>query len=91
MIDSFRPHCVLVDLLIPGVDGFTLLTRMRSAARRPGRIIVSSGLMDATMLPHLSSLGADAVLPRPFRLGDLAAALGHREEQPSLQFVAYLN
>jgi hypothetical protein len=54
-------------------------------------LIVSSGVMDTGMLPHLAQLGADAVLPRPFRLGDLAEALGHREMQPALQFVAYLN
>jgi CheY-like chemotaxis protein len=91
MIDEFRPHCVLLDLLVPGVDGFTVLARLRHGARRPSRVIVSSGVMDSGMLPQLSRLGADAVLPRPFRLADLAEALGHREKQPLLQFVAYLN
>ena len=91
MIEAYRPHCVLVDLLVPGVDGFTILARLRHGSRRPARVVVSSGMMDSAMLPHLASLGADAVLPRPFRLGDLAEALGHREKQPALQFVAYLN
>jgi CheY-like chemotaxis protein len=90
-IDRIRPHCVLIDLLVPGVDGFTILARLRHRSRRPARIIVSSGVMDSGMLPHLKRVGADAVLPRPFRLGDLAVALGHRERQPALQLEAYLN
>jgi two-component system OmpR family response regulator len=92
MIEQFRPHCVLVDLLVPSVDGFTVLARLRHGSlRRPSRVIVSGGVMDSGMLPHLSRLGADAVLPRTFRLADLAEALGHREKQPLLQFVADLN
>ncbi|MBI2965053.1 MAG: response regulator [Chloroflexi bacterium] len=91
MIEAYRPHCVLVDLLVPGVDGFTILARLGHRSRRPDRLIVSSGVMDSGMFPHLLRLGADAVLPRPFRLADLASALGLREKQPSLQFVAYLN
>ncbi len=91
MIEAYRPQCVLVDLLVQGVDGFTILARLGHRSRRPDRLIVSSGVMDTGMLPDLARLGADAVLPRPFSLGDLAEALGHREKQPALQFVAYLN
>lgn len=91
MIDKHRPRCVLVDLLVGGVDGFTILARLRHARSRPERLVVSSGIMDSGMIPQLARLGADAVLPRPFRLSDLAVALGHREQALVMNFVAYLN
>lgn len=92
MIGSNRFDCVLVDLLVGGVDGFTILARLRHLPSnvRPERLVVSSGVMDSGMIPQLAELGADAVLPRPFRLSDLAEALGH-DTRPARAFIAYLN
>ncbi|MBI4219966.1 MAG: response regulator [Chloroflexi bacterium] len=77
-VQEWRPDCVIVDLLVPGIDGFTLIAKLRHGAEslRTSRIVVSSGVMDSGMLPQLSRLGADAVLPRVFGKTDLAEALG---------------
>ncbi|MXZ68052.1 MAG: response regulator, partial [Acidimicrobiia bacterium] len=41
LLDSERPRLVLVNLVLPGVDGFELLTRIRTDFRIP--VIVLSG------------------------------------------------
>lgn len=93
MVEQWRPDCVILDLLVPGIDGFTLIARLRHGAisLRPGRVVVSGGVMDSGMLPHLTRLGADAVLPRPFKMSDLAEALGHRDARVPLSLIAHLN
>ncbi|MBI4305408.1 MAG: response regulator [Chloroflexi bacterium] len=90
---AWRPDCVLVDLLVPGIDGFTLIARLRHGAASPrtGRIVVSSGIMDSGMLPHLIKLGVDAVLPRPFMMSDLEKALGLEAPPEARGLVADLN
>ena len=34
-IDSDRPDCVVLDLMMPGLDGHSVLQRIRSSAGRP--------------------------------------------------------
>jgi len=43
MVDSFRPEAVLVDILLPDMDGYELATRLRARTESP-RIYALSGL-----------------------------------------------
>ncbi|CAB3736893.1 MULTISPECIES: response regulator [Achromobacter] len=43
LVDSFGPEAVLVDILLPDMDGYELATRLR-ARKTPARIYALSGL-----------------------------------------------
>lgn len=69
---------LLLDLLMPGVNGFEVLARLQSGnemMHRPDRVIAMSALTDRTTLQTLRKLGVDYVLPKPFSLAELRAAL----------------
>jgi len=72
-----RPAIVLVDLLMPGTDGFGVLQGIKQLPRRrrPGRVIVMSGIDDPIVEQGIYQLGADRVLSKPYHLSDLHEAL----------------
>ena len=73
MIARGHYDAVLVDLMMPVIDGFEVLRRLRELDKsaRPGRVVLVSGLADPTILGNVRELGGDAILGKPFRLGDL--------------------
>ena len=73
LFESVRPDYVFLDLLIPGKNGFAVLEDLqRRGDEMDGvRVIVTSGLMGASILERLAALGAPEILPKPFRLQDL--------------------
>lgn len=67
------PDVVLVDLLMPGMDGNELVTRIREDGRLSRlRVVLSTGMPS----PSLRGAGrADAFLPKPFGVRDLLAKI----------------
>lgn len=69
-----RPAAVILDLNMPRLSGLDALKRIR--AFDPAiRVIVVTALADDVRDQALA-MGAEAVLPKPLRLGELLAALG---------------
>lgn len=68
-----RPDVIVVDLLMPVMNGYQFLARIREDAAL-GRIpvVLMSG---ATPRPGHLLPAADALLPKPFELDDLLAAV----------------
>jgi CheY-like chemotaxis protein len=59
------PDIVLVDLVMPGMDGRELVTRIRADGRWAGvRLVLTSGLSR----PEVGEAAVDAFLPKPFGL-----------------------
>ena len=77
LLDECRPAVVLVDLMMPGVDGFGVLRGLRHRPRRlrPGKIIILSGVDDPAVEKGIHQLGADRILAKPYHLADLYEAL----------------
>lgn len=77
LVAERRPAIVLVDLLMPGTDGFGVLQGIRDRPRRlrPGRVIVMSGIDDPVVERSIYQLGADRLLSKPYHLADLHEAL----------------
>lgn len=74
LFEETRPDYVFLDLLIPGKNGFAVLEDLQSRGKGVldgVRLVVTSGLMGASTLERLASLGAPEILPKPFRLNDL--------------------
>ncbi|MSP71545.1 MAG: response regulator [Myxococcales bacterium] len=75
-IAEVLPAVLLLDLMIPRLDGFGVLARLRGApetAELP--VIVVSAVQEAQARLRVVELGADDFLPKPFRLIDLQKRL----------------
>lgn len=67
---------VLLDLLIPGADGFQILALMREEHGMP--VIIISGLNDPAQKAYGLRLGADDYLGKPFDAQELLARIEAR-------------
>ena len=76
--DSERPDVMLLDMLMPGRNGFSVLEEVKDhqAHHRPQKIVAMSGITDSETVKEIIRLGADYVLPKPFTLKELRAACG---------------
>lgn len=64
---SFRekePHLVVLDLMIPGINGFAVCTRIRQMSKVP--IIVVTARDEIENQLHSLKIGADDFVPKPF-------------------------
>jgi CheY-like chemotaxis protein len=75
---SHQPDVVLVDLGLPGIDGWQVVRELKADARTTGCRIVISSVLDPH---HFGDLPRHAVLPKPFSRRDVARAL--RVDEPA--------
>jgi DNA-binding response OmpR family regulator len=73
---------VVLDLLLPGIDGFSLLSRLMEA-RPEQRVLVLSALSDVESKVRCLELGASDYLAKPFSLAELLARVRARVRQPA--------
>ena len=71
--ESERPALVILDLIMPDLDGFGVLRRIRVAARTPV-IVLTGRVSDVDKIRGLD-LGADDYLTKPFNPEELAARM----------------
>lgn len=67
LIYSVRPNIVLLDVIMPGVDGFEVLRKLRTVSDLP--VIVFSASSENSQ--KALTLGANDFLPKPLNLDDL--------------------
>ena len=72
-VDEFRPHLVVLDLMMPRVDGWQLCREL-SGERSRGIIILSARDETADRVQGLE-LGADDYLVKPFEFTELLARI----------------
>lgn len=65
---------IVLDVNLPGMNGLELVRRARLSGYG-GRILLTSGRLDDDMKNDHDSVGIDAVLPKPFTIAQLDAAL----------------
>ncbi len=75
-IREHRPSVVLLDIMMPVMDGWSVLEELRSLpeAERP-RVVVVSARASLRDRAKASELGADAFIPKPFNVDDLLAVV----------------
>ena len=73
--EGFRTDVVILDIMLPGLDGVGVLKRLRRAGSRVPVIMLTA--RDATTdKVHSLELGADDYLTKPFDVKELVARLG---------------
>lgn len=70
-IDGFDPDLLLLDIMMPGMDGFEVLQRLRSFSNVP--VIILTARSDSSDKVQGLNLGADDYLTKPFSLDELFA------------------
>ena len=70
-MDNTIPDLVLLDILLPGIDGMELLRRIRATSGVPIMMISSKEEMDAKL--EALDLGADDYLTKPFSVEEMLA------------------
>jgi excisionase family DNA binding protein len=74
MVSEFLPHVVVLDLLMPGVDGFEVCRSVKGSTRtRHIAILVLTGFPTDDNLKRARDCGADVCLAKPVELDDLHA------------------
>ena len=73
MVEAHHPDAVLLDLMLPGVDGFELCRELRQ--RSPVGIIVLSARRAETDKVRALNLGADDYMTKPFGIEELLARI----------------
>ena len=72
MTEQFRPHLVLLDYMLPDVNGNLVCDRIRSNPELAGtKIIIISGVVNQDEIDTLLRSGADDFVKKPFNIEKL--------------------
>jgi type II secretory ATPase GspE/PulE/Tfp pilus assembly ATPase PilB-like protein/CheY-like chemotaxis protein len=75
-VDRFAPDVIILDLNLPGLDGYSVLTQLRSRpATRTIPVMVLTAKGDEDNEVRVFELGADDFITKPFRAKALSARL----------------
>lgn len=73
-IDDENPELVVLDIMMPVLDGWFVLAELAGRVRRP-RVVVCSAKNSPIDKSRAVSLGADAYVTKPFDPDDLVARI----------------
>ncbi len=79
-IGEFRPHAILLDLVMPDLDGLEVLKRLRQlAATKETKIVITTGKLTPKIRETATAAGATSCLQKPFSLESLLTELDLEE------------
>lgn len=82
-VHAFHPEVIVLDLMLPGQSGFTVLEQARKAIP-PAKVVMVTANQGRRHAVYAETLGASAYFIKPVPLAKLvaavAAAAGHAEE-----------
>jgi len=66
LVKTSVPDAILVDYLMPGMDGLTLMNQLKEIVSHPIPFIYLTGKSDPDTLNNLKSSGAKGIIEKPF-------------------------
>lgn len=72
LFQQIKPDIAILDLMLPGIDGFELLEKIRSVDEEVGVIVLTARGEVENRIRGLKK-GADDYVPKPFHLDELVA------------------
>ena len=83
-MQTFQPHIILLDLLMPGLDGFTICQRLKAdPTTRTVRIIAMTAYPSEDNIQRILAAGAEACLAKPADINRLLALIGLTDQRSS--------
>src|SRR3954465_621263 len=76
-IEALRPDCVVLDIMMPGMDGHAVLQRIRSAAGRHPPVGMLTAAAGDSQAGQAGTEGVDYFLPKPFEPEELLRFLDY--------------
>lgn len=73
LMDEYEPDLIILDIMLPGLDGFQVLDLIRQRSQVP--VIMLSARAEEAALRDSLLLGADDYMQKPFSLLELAARI----------------
>lgn len=64
-IHQFSPNVMVLDLMMPQLDGLSILTKMEELSARPA-CLVTTGFVSSFVEQRVTELGADYMMRKPF-------------------------
>jgi DNA-binding response OmpR family regulator len=84
-IEAQKPDCVLLDVMMPGLDGHQVLQRIRAAEERPALpVVMLTAYSDDATAWQAWTEGVDYFLPKPFDADELLRYLDYLFEGTAL-------
>jgi DNA-binding response OmpR family regulator len=85
LIDSFKPHVMLLDVMMPGMSGFDVLRELRNKSPNPPEVVILSARTGIDDIVTGKELGAFTYLFKPITrsklLESIEAALAARDRR----------
>jgi len=73
LLEEHTPDLVILDIMMPGLDGFQVLDLIRQRSNIP--VIMLTARCEVTTLRHALALGADDYVRKPFGTRELLARI----------------
>ena len=76
-VEAFKPTIVLLDLMMPGLDGFAVCHRLKADVKtRSIRVIAMTGHYSDQNIERILNAGAETCLSKPFKAQSLFTEIG---------------
>lgn len=76
VVEAERPDAIVLDLRLPGIDGWEVLRRLGEMGRFPATpVVLLSAQVDAATAARAVNLGCHAHLAKPFSMAELSGVL----------------
>lgn len=77
LTESFKPHMIILDYMLPDINGNVVCQRVRAnAVLKDTRIIFVSGVVNQDEVQTLLKAGADDFIKKPFNIQKLMGRIG---------------
>jgi two-component system OmpR family response regulator len=77
--EEFRPHLILLDVMMPGMDGGELAASLRESAKLKGVpiIFLTAAITKAEVVEKEGQTGGWPILAKPFLIPEVVACIEH--------------
>ena len=83
LTESFRPHLIILDFMLPDVNGDVVCQRLRAAEHlKSTKVLFVSGVVSQAEIERLTSAGASGFVPKPFDVNALMRRVEQLVEVP---------
>ena len=82
LVESHKPHLVCLDILMPGMDGLSVLRKIREDHPQT-RVIIVTGQSTSDVVSEALKLGANGFVVKPFNADKLLRAIHNALAPPA--------